>query len=145
MATGGKLIYTRHVKDDACNHQSVQDNIQTIAASETIENTVQDPQPRVTDQISAQAIPSPTMLTLVKTLDLVKAEGDAKKPWVTGLDFLADGRIAAVDFNNKTCFILNTDLQRLGSAYRFQQLPYDVTCYGENKLAVALWYVFQLQ
>ena len=77
-------------------------------------------------------------MTLVKTLDLVKTEGDKKEPWVTGLDFLADGRIAAVDFWNKTCFILNADLQRLGSAFKLQDNPYDVTCYGESKLAVTL-------
>jgi len=99
---------------------------------------VQDRQPRVTDQASAQATPSPARLTLVKTVELVETEGDEYEPWVTGLAFLADGRVAAVDSNNKTCFILNADLQRLGSAYKLQSNPWDVTCYGESKLAVTL-------
>ena len=74
----------------------------------------------------------------MKTLGLVKTGGDEWPPWVTGLDFLADGRIAAVDYMNKTCYILNADLQRLGSAYKLQSYPYDVTCYGESTLAVTL-------
>ena len=79
----------------------------------------------------------------MKSLDLVKTEGDKRSPWVSGLDFLADGRIAAVDNWNRTCFILNADLQRLGSAYTFQNgdIPLDVTCYEESKLAVTLGYV----
>ena len=77
----------------------------------------------------------------MKTLDLVKTEGDKYTPIVSGLAFLADGRIAAVDYRNRTCFILNADLQRLGPAYKLQSYPYDVTCYGESKLAVTLGYV----
>jgi len=110
----------------------------TVTATEPIEETVQDPQPRVTDQPSAQATPSPATLTLVKTLGLVMTEGDEKEPWITGLDFLADGRIAAVDCWNKTCYILNADLQRLGSAYKLQYSPRGVTCFRESKLAVTL-------
>ena len=110
-----------------------------VTPTKPIEETVQDPQPRVTDPPSAQAnYTVPAKLTLVKTLDLVKTEGDEYTLLVTGLAFLADGRIAAVDNNNKTCFILNADLQRLGSAYKLQSDPWDVTCYGESKLAVTL-------
>ena len=72
----------------------------------------------------------------MKTLDLVKTDGEKREPCATGLVFLADGRIAAVDYMNNTCFILNVDLQRLGSAYKLQYTPYDVTCYEESKLAV---------
>ena len=59
-------------------------------------------------------------------------------PFVTGLDFIADGRIAAVDNANKTCFIMNADLQRQGTAFKFERCPKDVTCYNENTLAVTL-------
>ena len=71
----------------------------------------------------------------------MKTEGDKKSPWVTGLDFLSDGRIAAVDYYNKKCFIMDAGLQKQGSAYKFQGNPLDVTCYGESKLAVTLGYV----
>jgi len=99
---------------------------------------VHDPQPLVADQPSAPAAPRPVKLTLVTTLDLVKTEGDEEFPFVTGLDFLADGRIAAVDYNNKKCFIMNVDLQRQGAALKFEDCPNDVTCYKENTLAVTL-------
>ena len=100
---------------------------------------VQDPQPLVADQPSAPAAPRPAKLTLVTTLDFVKTEGDEEFPCVTGLDFMADGRIAAVDYNNMTCFVMNADLQRQGSSFKFERFPLDVTCYKENALAVTLW------
>jgi len=109
-----------------------------VTPTKPIKETVQDPQPRVTDPPSAQATPGPARLTLVKTVKLVRTEGDEIEPWVTGLAFLADGRIAAVDYLNNTCFILNADLQRLGSAFKFQSKPWDMTCYGDSKLAVTL-------
>jgi len=71
----------------------------------------------------------------------VKTEGDDNLPFVTGLDFMPDGRIAAVDNNNKKCLIMNAELQRQGSAFRYECYPYDVSCYKESALAVALWYV----
>ena len=99
---------------------------------------VYDLQPLVADQTSAAADPRPVKLTLVTTLDLVKTEGDEDFPFVTGLDFMADGRIAAVDNNNNKCFIMNADLQRQGTAFKFESDPNDVTCYKENALAVTL-------
>ena len=71
-------------------------------------------------------------------LDLVEAEGDEEFPWVTGLEFMADGRIAAVENVNNTCFILNADLQRQGTSFKFENCPLDVICYKENTLAVTL-------
>jgi len=68
----------------------------------------------------------------------VETEADEKLPFVTGLDFMADGRIAAVDYNNMTCFIMNADLQRQGTAFKFKDDPNDVTCYKENALVVTL-------
>jgi len=100
---------------------------------------VHDPHPLVADQPPAPAAARPVKLTLVTTLDLVKTEGDEKFPWVMGLDFMADGRIAVVDFYNKKCFIMNADLQRQGTAFKFESHPNDVTCYKENALAVTLW------
>ena len=102
---------------------------------------VQDPQPGVADQPSAPVTARPPKLTVVATLDLVKTEGDKEFPWFTGLDFMSDGRIAAVDFDNKKCYILNAELQRQGSAFKYNCHPFDVSCYKESKLAVVLGYV----
>jgi len=112
-----------------------------VPDTDTVVEHVQDPQPLVTDQPSAPVANRPVKLSLLTTLDLVKTEGDEKSPWVCGLDFLPDGRIAAVDYHNKTCFIMDAGLQRLGSAFKFQNVPFDVTCYEEEKLAVTVGYV----
>jgi len=119
--------------------------LHAVPDTNTIEEDVQDTQPLPTDQPSAQVAARPVKLTLVTTLDFLKTKGDEKYPYVTGLDFLSDGRIAAVDHYNNSCFILDESLQRQGSAYKFQDDPLDVTCYGENKLAVTLGYVQEMK
>jgi len=110
----------------------------SVSDSNTTSEAVRDPQPLVADQTSAPAAAHPVKLTLVSSLDIVKTEGDEEFPFVTGLDFMADGRIVAVDNENKKCFIMNADLQRLGTAFKFESAPCDVTCYKENTLAVTL-------
>jgi len=68
-------------------------------------------------------------------------EGDtSRSTWVTGMTFLPDGRIAAIDNNNNKCVILDAGLQRSGPPYRFKEEPRDVTCYGDTNLAVTLGY-----
>jgi len=79
----------------------------------------------------------PARLEHLMTLALVKTEGDEKFPFVTGIDFLPDGRLAAVDHFNWKCFILDDQLRRKGS-YNFEAYPQDVTCYNGDKLAVTL-------
>jgi len=64
--------------------------------------------------------------------------GDFHNTCVTGLTFLPDGRIAAIDGNNNKCMILHAGLQWSGPPYRFKEKPYDVTCYGNTNLAVTL-------
>ena len=71
---------------------------------------------------------------------LKKEKGDKRKTWVTGLTFLPDGRIAAIDRDNTKCVILDAGLQRSGPPYRFNEMPRDVTCYGDTNIAVALGY-----
>ena len=75
------------------------------------------------------------------TLDLVKTDGDERNPLITGLDYMSDGRIAAVDNYNKKCFIMNAELQRQGSAFKYEWYPHNVSCYKESALAVTLGYV----
>jgi len=71
---------------------------------------------------------------------LKKEKGDTLYTCVSGLTFLPDGRIAAIDFNNQKCVILDAGLQRSGPPYRFKEQPCDVTCYGNTNLAVTLRY-----
>ncbi|XP_052784623.1 uncharacterized protein LOC128220310 [Mya arenaria] len=80
----------------------------------------------------------PVSLELVKTLDLVNTGDDKIKPYVTGLDFLPDGRIVAVDNWNWKCFILSDTLKRFDSFYKFKTNPRDVTSYSDNNIAVTV-------
>ncbi|KAH3809532.1 hypothetical protein DPMN_137905 [Dreissena polymorpha] len=50
---------------------------------------------------------------MLVSVDLQKTGDDEVKPYLTGLDFLSDGRLVAVDIDNKKCIILNERLQRL--------------------------------
>jgi len=112
-----------------------------VSNPELTDEAVQNPQPCVTDQPPVQVTPRPVQLKLEATLDLVKTEGDEKEPLVSGLCFLSDGRIAAVDYYNETCFILSSDLQMQGSSFKLKSNPMDVICFEENKLAVTRGYV----
>ncbi|KAH3803795.1 hypothetical protein DPMN_132063 [Dreissena polymorpha] len=69
-------------------------------------------------------------------MDLHKTGDDVKEPFLTGLDFLPDGRLVAVDNNNKKCIILNERLQRLGTPYKLKYHPNCVVCMCHHTLCV---------
>ncbi|XP_052783082.1 uncharacterized protein LOC128219312 [Mya arenaria] len=81
---------------------------------------------------------SAVRLELLKTMDLVNTGDDKREPFVTGLDFLPDGRIVAVDSSNCKCFILNDTLKRLDTFYKFKTYPRDVTSYSDNNIAITV-------
>ncbi|KAH3797625.1 hypothetical protein DPMN_151209 [Dreissena polymorpha] len=56
------------------------------------------------------------------TLELLTGDNEME-PFLTGLDFLTDGRLVAVDNKNKKCIILNERLQRLGTPYKCEYAP----------------------
>ncbi|XP_052784599.1 uncharacterized protein LOC128220295 [Mya arenaria] len=82
--------------------------------------------------------PQPARLKLVISVKLGKTWNDTTEPYVSGLDFLPDGRIAAVDCYNLTCFIMSSTLKRLGRWHRFNACPKDVICYKDNDIAVTV-------
>ncbi|XP_052222638.1 keratin, type I cytoskeletal 9-like isoform X1 [Dreissena polymorpha] len=80
--------------------------------------------------------PRPLILEQLVSVDLPKTGDDERKPLLTGLDFLPDGRLVAVDNQNKTCIILNERLQRLGTPYKFKSNPQCVVCVSHDTLGV---------
>ena len=126
------------VEEDVPDLAPVEEDVPDLAPNR---EAVQHPQPCVNDQPSAHVTQRPAQLKLEATLDLMKTEGDTRIPLVTGLAFLLDGRIVAVDNRNKTCFVLSVSLQRQGSAFKFENSPKYVICYEESKMAVTLGYV----
>ncbi|KAH3870605.1 hypothetical protein DPMN_033793 [Dreissena polymorpha] len=55
----------------------------------------------------------PLTLELLISVDLHKTGDDEREPHLTGLDFLPDGRLVAVDNSNMKCILPNKRLQRL--------------------------------
>ncbi|XP_052783259.1 uncharacterized protein LOC128219492 [Mya arenaria] len=80
----------------------------------------------------------PVSLELLKTIEIVKTGDDKKQPFVTGLDFLPDGRIVAVDGYNLKCFILSDTLKRFDAFYKCKTYPNDVSSYSDNNIAVTV-------
>jgi len=83
----------------------------------------------------------PAKLTLEATLNLEYTGIHKYVQFVTGLAFLLDSRIVAVNSINKKCFIFDKGLKRQVSAYKFKHKPEAVACFRENTLAVTLRYV----
>ncbi|XP_052783254.1 uncharacterized protein LOC128219486 [Mya arenaria] len=80
----------------------------------------------------------PVSLELLKTIEIVKTGDDKKQPFVTGLDFLPDGRIVAVDGYNLKCFILSDTLKRFDAFYKCKTYPNDVSSFSDNNIAVTV-------
>ncbi|KAH3726747.1 hypothetical protein DPMN_052616 [Dreissena polymorpha] len=89
-----------------------------------------------TSPISLSSQPRPVALKLLVSLALSKTGDDEKEPGLSGLDFLPDGRLVAVDKMNDKCIILNERLQRLGTQHRFKYHPLGVVCVSHNVLYV---------
>ncbi|KAH3689397.1 hypothetical protein DPMN_191738 [Dreissena polymorpha] len=68
----------------------------------------------------------------------IKQIGGDEKPFLTGLDFLPDGRLVAVDSWKCQCLIMNHQLQRLGTPYKFNTNPLDVVCLSQAELTVTM-------
>ncbi|KAH3870647.1 hypothetical protein DPMN_033835, partial [Dreissena polymorpha] len=86
--------------------------------------------------MSLSSQPMPVNLELVVSVDLPKTGDDKKEPLLTGLDFLPDGRLVAVDNMNDKCIIMNERLQRLGTPYKFKRIPLCVVCVSHDTLCV---------
>ncbi|KAH3803866.1 hypothetical protein DPMN_132136 [Dreissena polymorpha] len=87
-------------------------------------------------RISLSSQPWPVTLELLVSVDLPQTGDDEEKPFLSGLDFLPDGRLVAVDNNNMKCIILNEQLQRLGTPYKFKNYPHSVVCVSHDTLCV---------
>ncbi|XP_052238937.1 uncharacterized protein LOC127850149 isoform X2 [Dreissena polymorpha] len=86
--------------------------------------------------MSLSSQPRPVTLELLVSVDLPKTGDDKEKPLLSGLDFLPDGRLVAVDNMNMKCIILNERLQRLGTPYKFKDYPHSVLCVSHDTLCV---------
>ncbi|KAH3813013.1 hypothetical protein DPMN_141461 [Dreissena polymorpha] len=80
----------------------------------------------------------PLKLKLQVSLCLESTEDPKKPPFISGLDFMPDGRLVTVDSKNMECVIMNGQLQRQGTPYHFQSNPKDVVCLSRFDIAVTV-------
>ncbi|XP_060593823.1 uncharacterized protein LOC132748268 [Ruditapes philippinarum] len=78
---------------------------------------------------------SPMKLTPVISIDLKQNEDEPNEPLYAGLDFLPDGRLVAVDSNNKKCLVYNENLEKVGS-YQFSYKPRDLAAVSNEDVVV---------
>ncbi|XP_053404880.1 uncharacterized protein LOC123556130 [Mercenaria mercenaria] len=74
-------------------------------------------------------------LTKITSIDLKQTGDDVKEPLYSGLDFLPDGRLVAVDNKNKKCLIYNEKLEKVGS-YQLSYIPQSVVAVSEEEVAI---------
>jgi DNA-binding beta-propeller fold protein YncE len=75
------------------------------------------------------------ILTPVISIDLKQGQGDVEEPLYTGIDFLPDGRLVAVDNHNKKCLVYNEKLEKVGS-YQLSYRPKSVVVVSEDEVAI---------
>ncbi|XP_060565598.1 uncharacterized protein LOC132724684 [Ruditapes philippinarum] len=75
------------------------------------------------------------ILTPVYSIDLKQEKDDVKEPLYTGIDFLPDARLVAVDNKNKKCLVYNEKLEKVGS-YQLSYSPQSVVVVSEEEVAI---------
>ncbi|KAH3804520.1 hypothetical protein DPMN_132807 [Dreissena polymorpha] len=78
---------------------------------------------RNSSSISSLSQPRPVTLKLLVSLNRPKSEDNKHETFLTGMDFLPDGRLVAVDNSNMKGIILNGGLRRLGEPYTLKSSP----------------------
>ncbi|XP_060591076.1 uncharacterized protein LOC132746037 [Ruditapes philippinarum] len=71
----------------------------------------------------------------VYSINLKKTGNDVNEPFYTGIDCLPDGRLVAVDNNNKKCLVYNEKLEKVGS-YQLSYYPLSVVVVSEEEVAI---------
>ncbi|XP_045202221.2 E3 ubiquitin-protein ligase TRIM71-like [Mercenaria mercenaria] len=74
-------------------------------------------------------------LTKITSIDLKQTGDDVKEPLFSGLDFLPDGRLVAVDNKNMKCLIYNEKFEKVGS-FQLSYMPRSVATVSEDEVAI---------
>ncbi|XP_053403333.1 uncharacterized protein LOC123555182 [Mercenaria mercenaria] len=76
----------------------------------------------------------PVQLFMDNVLELKQIK-NGKRPFLTGMDFLPDGRLVAVDNYNEKCLIYNEKLEEVGS-YQLSYIPLRVVAISEEEVVI---------
>ncbi|XP_060578652.1 tripartite motif-containing protein 66-like [Ruditapes philippinarum] len=74
-------------------------------------------------------------LTPGSSIGLKKTGDDFEQPFFSGIDFLSDGRLVAVDNNNKKFLVYNEKFENVGS-YQLSFYPLSVVAVSEDEVAI---------
>ncbi|XP_060556732.1 uncharacterized protein LOC132717315 [Ruditapes philippinarum] len=75
------------------------------------------------------------ILSPVNSIDIKQKDDDEEEPLYTGIDFLPDGRLVAVDNKNKKFLVYDEKLEKVGS-YQLSYYPYSVVAVSEDEVAI---------
>ncbi|XP_060564350.1 uncharacterized protein LOC132723610 [Ruditapes philippinarum] len=133
-------------------------DLKTVTVSFDFDETLKLPPLSVTDYIPGQLtlkfclsevastivpVNKAMILTPVKSIDLKQKEDDVKEPLYSGIDFLPDGRLVAVDNKNKKLLVYNEKLEKVGS-YQLSYMPQSVVAVCDEEVAVTSANKFKL-
>ncbi|XP_060591086.1 uncharacterized protein LOC132746045 [Ruditapes philippinarum] len=122
-------------------------NLEKVNISFQFDETIKLPPLPVTEHVSGQlqfkfhhqgdvnSVNMMMKLTPVSSIDLKKTGDDIDDPLYTGIDFLPDGRLVAVDNTNNKCIVYNEKLQKVGS-YQLPYKPLSVVVVSEEEVAI---------
>ncbi|XP_060584049.1 uncharacterized protein LOC132740208 [Ruditapes philippinarum] len=122
-------------------------NLMTVNISFHFDETLKLPPLPVTEYVPAQlllkyyrqkdlnSVNMAMTLTQVSAIVLDKSGDDIDEPFYTGIDFLPDGRLVAVDNTNKRCLVYNEKLEKVGS-HQLSYIPLSVVVVSEEEVAI---------
>ncbi|KAL4240818.1 hypothetical protein ACF0H5_001606 [Mactra antiquata] len=81
-------------------------------------------------------VSNPSKFELVRSIELKQSADDVKEPFYTGIDFLTDGRLVAVDKQNGKCLIYDENLNVKNSYKLPRNFPQCVAVVSDDEVAV---------
>ncbi|XP_060567067.1 uncharacterized protein LOC132725894 [Ruditapes philippinarum] len=127
----------RNIKEDCQKSE-------TVNISFHFDETLKLPPLPITEYVPGQLLLKSTRkgdfdkamkLTPVSAIVLKKTGDDINKPFYTGIDFLHDGRLVAMDYINKKCLVYNEKLEKVGS-FKLSYYPLSVVAVSEEEVAI---------
>ncbi|XP_045183871.2 E3 ubiquitin-protein ligase TRIM17-like [Mercenaria mercenaria] len=128
---------TKEVDELGSNVDKECQRLETVIVSFDFEETLKMPPLPVSDYVPGQLtikcsisedvkhiapVDPIVKFTKITSTDLKQTGDDVKEPLYSGLDFLPDGKLVAVDNQNKKCLLYNEKLEKVGS-YQLSYMP----------------------
>ncbi|XP_060590299.1 uncharacterized protein LOC132745403, partial [Ruditapes philippinarum] len=140
-----QFIVEKKMENDATtlyrNVKEIFQDLETVSVSFHFDKTLKMPPFRISEYVPGQLafehhyVNRPMTLTTVSSIDLKKTGDDTNEPFFTGIDFLPDGRLVAVDNYNTKCIVYNEKLEKVGS-YQLSHVPKSIAAVSEEDVVI---------